>query len=149
MAEFGRAQNSRRYVIDNYVFLPLQLKALVEQVLSADSVDADQVQKMLRWGVQVRTNMAGATQDQRDIIRDEYAGFATDQALAGVMAAISTAWGSVQDWLFANYPRSGNGYLEGYEWTAASAEPTPRVVTPLPGAFKTRLEAFRDAFTTA
>lgn len=148
MPEFGRAQDSRRYVLDNFVFLPLQLKALVQQVLAADSINADQVAQALRWGVQVRTNMAAATQATRDIIRDEYAGF-TDQQLADVMAAISTTWGAVQTWLFANYPRSADGYLEGYQWSAADAEPAPRTVTPLPAPLVTRLEAFRDAFATA
>lgn len=148
MAELGRAQESRRYVLDNYVVLPYQLRRLVLTILSADQIDADQVSQALRWGVQVRTNMAAATQETRDIIRTEYADF-TDQQLADVMAAISSTWADVQTWMFANYPRSANGYLEGYEWTAADAEPVPRVVTPLPAGLVTRLEAYRDAFITA
>lgn len=147
--EFGRDQDGSTYLRDKFVFLPRQLRLRVQKALTADSLGADDVSLWLRWGVQIRNNMTELAGDSaaRDAVRTLYPGYSgTDQQMIDKATAIGNAWGAVQTRMFNIYPRSANGYLEGYLWSSADVEPQPRTVSPIPTNLRNDLQAFVDAF---
>lgn len=149
MAEIGRTQDTLAYELNNSIFIAIELKQQVAAALSADTMNADDVSRWLRWGKLIRDTLPNLSARAIAWVQDQYK-LSTVQEVTDTATAISNAWGAVQTRIFNSYPRSANGYLEGYLWTVATDEPVARSVTlsAIPN-LAADLQAFVDAFTTA